>query len=212
MRAWLLQARDAAAALARRPPLLSRARSGQRVTGANAIPASASCALDEHQQHRRRRRTAAFAGGCRSRPGAGPPRRRGGATEARRSVGRSSSERRGDVVLAQPQRRGAQQAAIVAPSRPGSAEQQSALPTPRCCSRPKLSGAPALTAPAARRSRCRRAIVPTAASRRCLCHEGSRPHAAGPTSAIASSDRGRGRTACVRDDRVRGRVGATDGH
>ena len=36
----------------------------------------------------------------------------------RRSVGRSSSER-GDVVLAQPQRRGAQQATIAAPSRPG---------------------------------------------------------------------------------------------
>ena len=70
------------------------------------------------------------------------PSRRG--DSGRRSVGRSSSERRGDVVLAQPQRRGAQQAAIAAPSRPGSAEQPSVLPTPRCCSRPKLSGAPAL--------------------------------------------------------------------
>ena len=64
------------------------------------------------------------------------PPSRGGANSGRRSVGRSSSERCGDVVLAQPQRRGAQQAAIAAPSRPGSAEQPSVLPTPRCCSRP----------------------------------------------------------------------------
>ena len=34
-----------------------------------------------------------------------------------------------------------------------------------------------LTAPPARRSHCRRAIVPTAASRRCLCHGGSRESA-----------------------------------
>lgn len=34
--------RNGAAALARTPPLLSHARISQRVTGANAIPASAS--------------------------------------------------------------------------------------------------------------------------------------------------------------------------
>jgi hypothetical protein len=92
----------------------------------------------EHQQRRRRRRTAASAGRCRSRLGPRPPRRRGGATAAG-SVGRSSSERGGDVVLAEPQRRGSQQAAIAAPSRPGSAEQQLVLPTRRCCSRPDPS-------------------------------------------------------------------------
>ena len=136
------------------------------------------------------------------------PSRRG--DSGRRSVGRSSSERRGDVVLAQPQRRGAQQAAIVAPSRPGSAEQQSALPTPRCCSRPKLSGAPALTAPPARRSRCRRAIVPTAASRRCLCHVGSRPQLTGPderNGSGAATRRRRGRV--TRAVRHRQRVSVT---
>ena len=63
------------------------------------------------------------------------PSRRG--DSGRRSVGRSSSDRRGDVVLTQPQRCGAQQAAIAMPSRPGSAEQQSVLRTPRCCSRPE---------------------------------------------------------------------------
>ena len=96
-------------------------------------PAASSAAQDRCI----RRRLQKSAGGRTATPS------RGG-DSGRRSVGRSSSERRGDVVLAQPQRRGAQQAAIVAPSRPGSAEQQSAFPTPRCCSRPKLSGAPAL--------------------------------------------------------------------
>ena len=91
---------------------------------------------DEHQQGRPAPQDCSSAGRCRSRPEPGPPRRRGG-DSARRSVGRSSSERRGDMVLAQPQRRGAQQAAIAAPSRPRSAEEQSVLPTPRRCSRPK---------------------------------------------------------------------------
>ena len=73
----------------------------------------------------------------------------------RRSVGRSRSERGGDVVLAQPHRCGAQQAAIAAPSRPGSAEQQSVLPTRRCCSRPNSAVRLRRTAPPARRSHSR---------------------------------------------------------
>jgi hypothetical protein len=96
------------------------------------------------------------------------PSRRG--DSGRRSVGRSGSERRGDVLLAEPQRCGAPQAAIATPSRPGSAEQQSVLRTPRCCSRPNSVVRLRRTAPPARRSHSRRAIVPTAASRRCLCH------------------------------------------
>ena len=45
-----------------------------------------------------------------------------------------------------------------------------------------------LTAPPARRSHCRRAIVPTAASRRCLCHGRERPRR--PTLTIASTIHG----------------------
>ena len=45
-----------------------------------------------------------------------------------------------------------------------------------------------LTAPPARRSHCRRAIVPTAASRRCLCHVSN--HADEVDGAIASVSRG----------------------
>ena len=73
--------------------------------------------MDERQQRRRRRRTAAFAGRCRSRPGPGPPRRRGGATAA----GARSGEAVASAATSyfQPQRRGAQQATIAAPSRPG---------------------------------------------------------------------------------------------
>ena len=40
----------------------------------------------------------------------------------------------------------------------------------RSCFRPSSAVRLPLTAPPARRSHCRRAIVPTAASRRCLCH------------------------------------------
>ena len=40
----------------------------------------------------------------------------------------------------------------------------------RSCLRPNSAVRLPLTAPPARRSHCRRAIVPTAASRRCLCH------------------------------------------
>jgi hypothetical protein len=43
----------------------------------------------------------------------------------------------------------------------------------RSCLRPNSAVRLTLTAPPAGRSHCRRAIVPTAASRRCLCHDSS---------------------------------------
>ena len=49
------------------------------------------------------------------------------------------------------------------------------------CNRPNSAVRLPLTAPPARRSHCRRAIVPTAASRRCLCHDWDRE----PTSLTA---------------------------
>ena len=136
-------ARDAAV----RTTLLSSSRgSGLTTDGGETAPgsgiavacvaAASADARDEHQQRGSAaqdwciRRTLQKSVGART----ATPSRRG--DSGRRSVGRRSSERRGDVVLAQPQRCGAQQAAIAGPSRPGSAEQQSVLPTPRCCSRP----------------------------------------------------------------------------
>ena len=79
---------------------------------------------------------------------------------------------------------------FVAPSVVGRTAAYFARPPDRrrercCCNRPNSAVRLPLTAPPARRSHCRRAIVPTAASRRCLCHESARERQSGLTIAFA---------------------------
>ena len=98
---------------------------------------SAAAATDEHQQRRRRRRTAASADGAEVGRGQDrKPERDCRARASRRQAKQQRASGRRRACSASAPRRSAS-GPHGTTRRPGSAEHQSAHPTPRCCSRPR---------------------------------------------------------------------------
>jgi hypothetical protein len=93
-------------------------------------------ALDEHQERRRRRRTAASADGAEVGRGQDrKPERDCRARASLRQAEQRAPRRRRACSASEPRRSASGRRGTT--RRPGSAEQQSAHPTPRCCSRPR---------------------------------------------------------------------------